>query len=314
MNLLQLKYIVEVEKTQSITRAADNLYMGQPNLSRSIRELEDTLGFSIFRRTSKGMIPTQEGEEVLFRAKKVLSQIEAIEDIGKQDYAGRQVFSISVPRVSYISHAFTSFVSDSDLNSSMEFDYQETNSMQAIENVLDKTNNLAIIRYRAPHENSFISLFKEKDLDYELISEFTHKVLMSERHPLATKEKLGFSDLKGYIELIHGDPSLPAVSPIQAKQMEISESGNKKIYLYERGGQFDLLCAVPLTYMWVSPIPLVMLKRQGLVMKDCGKTNASWIYKDVLIHRKNHRLTDLDKRFIDEVFRCQRLVFYDEQS
>ena len=313
MNLLQLKYIVEVEKTQSITRAADNLYMGQPNLSRSIRELEDTLGFSIFRRTSKGMIPTQEGEEVLFRAKKVLSQIEAIEDIGKQDSAGRQIFSISVPRVSYISHAFTNFVSDSDLNSSLEFDYQETNSMQAIENVLDKTNNLAIIRYRAPHENSFISLFKEKDLDYELISEFTHKVLMSERHPLAPIEKLGFSDLKGYIELIHGDPSLPAVSPVQAKQMEISESGNKKIYLYERGGQFDLLCAIPLTYMWVSPIPRIMLNRYGLVMKDCGKSNASWTYKDVLIHRKNHRFTDLDKRFIDELFKCQRVVFYDEQ-
>ena len=44
MNTLHFKYAVEVEKTRSITQAADNLYMAQPNLSKAIRELEDTLG------------------------------------------------------------------------------------------------------------------------------------------------------------------------------------------------------------------------------------------------------------------------------
>ena len=41
MNTLHFKYAVEVEKTRSITQAADNLYMAQPNLSKAIRELED---------------------------------------------------------------------------------------------------------------------------------------------------------------------------------------------------------------------------------------------------------------------------------
>ena len=54
MNLLHLKYAIEVAKTSSITKAAENLFMGQPNLSRAIRELEENLGFDIFRRTSKG--------------------------------------------------------------------------------------------------------------------------------------------------------------------------------------------------------------------------------------------------------------------
>ena len=53
MNLLHLKYAIEVAKTSSITKAAENLFMGQPNLSRAIRELEENLGFDIFRRTSK---------------------------------------------------------------------------------------------------------------------------------------------------------------------------------------------------------------------------------------------------------------------
>ena len=65
MNLLHLKYVVEVEKTRSISKAAENLLMGQPNLSRAIRDLEQSLGVTLFRRTSKGISPTPEGEEFL---------------------------------------------------------------------------------------------------------------------------------------------------------------------------------------------------------------------------------------------------------
>ncbi len=69
MNTLYFKYAVEVERLGSITQAADNLYMAQPNLSKAIKELEDSLGISIFKRTSKGVIPTQKGAEFLIYAK-----------------------------------------------------------------------------------------------------------------------------------------------------------------------------------------------------------------------------------------------------
>ena len=49
MNTLHLKYAVEIEKTLSITQAAENLYMAQPNLSKAIKELESSLGITIFR-------------------------------------------------------------------------------------------------------------------------------------------------------------------------------------------------------------------------------------------------------------------------
>ena len=55
MNLSYLKYAVEVEKTGSITKAAQNFYMNQPHLSKIIRELERELGEDIFDRTSRGM-------------------------------------------------------------------------------------------------------------------------------------------------------------------------------------------------------------------------------------------------------------------
>lgn len=69
MNLSYLKYAVEVEKTGSITKAAQNFYMNQPHLSKIIRELERELGCPIFDRTSRGMVPTRRGEEFLRYAK-----------------------------------------------------------------------------------------------------------------------------------------------------------------------------------------------------------------------------------------------------
>ena len=74
MNLSYLKYAVEVEKTGSITKAAQNYYMNQPHLSKIIRELERDLGCPIFDRTSRGMIPTARGEEFLRYAKGIMEQ------------------------------------------------------------------------------------------------------------------------------------------------------------------------------------------------------------------------------------------------
>ena len=65
MNILHLKYAVEIAKTGSLNKAAENLYMGQPNLSRAIRELEGSLGITIFERTPRGMRTTPDGEEIL---------------------------------------------------------------------------------------------------------------------------------------------------------------------------------------------------------------------------------------------------------
>ena len=102
MNIAHLKYAVEVEKTASITKAAENLFMGQPNLSRGIKELEETLGVKIFKRTSKGIVPTPQGEEFLGYAKSILAQIEEMESLYKPEKNNKLKFSISVPRASYI--------------------------------------------------------------------------------------------------------------------------------------------------------------------------------------------------------------------
>ena len=72
MNLVHLKYAVEVAETGSINKASEKLYVSQPNLSRAIKELEASLGVTIFDRSAKGMVLTPDGEVFVRYARSIL--------------------------------------------------------------------------------------------------------------------------------------------------------------------------------------------------------------------------------------------------
>ena len=61
MTVQQLQYALAVYRAGSISGAAANLYIAQPNLSGIIRSLEEELGYPIFVRTSRGVQPTERG-------------------------------------------------------------------------------------------------------------------------------------------------------------------------------------------------------------------------------------------------------------
>lgn len=299
MNLLHLKYAVEIAKTKSISKAAENLYTAQPNLSRAIKELEKTLGITIFNRTTKGISLTPEGEEFLQYARKIIFQIEQVEDLYKNGKRNKQSFSICVPRANYISDAFAKFSKYIDTSKPAEIFYKETNSMKAINNVVKEEYNLGIIRYQTTFDKYFESMFTEKKLESETISEFAYQLVMSENHPLAKSNNISLNDLSDYIEINYGDPYVPSLTLSDVKKAELSECVDKRIFVFERASQFSLLSQVPNTFMWASPLTSQILDMYGLVAKNVEENQK--IYKDVLIYRNNYKLSELDKLFIDKL-------------
>ncbi|SHI84748.1 LysR family transcriptional regulator [Lutispora thermophila] len=310
MNTQYLEYAIEVEKAGSITQAADNLFMAQPNLSKAIKELEDHLGFMIFERTSKGVVPTQKGAEFLVYARNILEQIDKMMALSKHDDPDTQRFSISIPRVSYIAHGFTKFVAGLDPDKGIEINVQETNSMQTINNIVEGKFNLGIIRYDNAYESYFLDYLEDKGLAHNLIWEFEYLALMSKDHPLATVQEVLYDDLIQYVEIIHGDNTIPYLSSGDIKKQSEPQRIEKKIYLYERGNQFELLSNIPATFMWVSPVPDIFLNRYNLVQRKCkGANNKS---KDLLIYPKGYKFTKLDKKFINKLYESKTEVSFKE--
>lgn len=303
MNILHMKYAVEVARLGSLNKASETLFIAQPNISRSIKELEADLGISIFNRSAKGMVLTPEGEKFIGYAKNILKQIDDVEMLYKQGSSIKQKFSISVPRACYISDAFAEF-SKCLSDDPAELFYEETNSQRTINNVANNDYKLGIIRYAENHDNFFKASLEEKGLTYEMVAEFSYVLIMSKDNPLAEKQEITFDDLPPYIEIIHADPYVPSLPLSKVLKDELPDNIGRRIFVFERASQFDLLSKNPDTFMWVSPASQKTLDRYDLVQKKC--VDNTKIYKDVLIYRKGYKLSKLDKQFITDLCDSKR--------
>lgn len=288
ISLLQMKYVMEIYKAGSISKAAKNLYMNQPNLSRAVKELEKSLGTAIFIRTPKGIILSKEGKILLEYSKSIFHKLEELEEQLKDQKENNVSFNISIPRATYITYAFTKFIQEIHSTSEIKINYSETNNIEAVDNILYNGFELGIIRYTQPYEMDMEQSLTKQNLAFKEIWESEYVLLMSKNHPLAGKEEICSADLDEYTELVHGDEDFNKMNP--------HGNRHKKIYLYERGSQFDLLRNVPTTYMWVSPIPQYILEHNDLVQKRCLNNNIS--FRDLLVYRADYQFSSFASRFI----------------
>jgi hypothetical protein len=78
-----------------------------------------------------------------------------------------------------------------------------------------------------------------------------------------------------------------------------SEHIDKRINVYERASQYDLLQNVEGTFMWMSPVADDYMDKYDLIQIKCDFNQN--IYKDVVIYRKGYKLSPLEIEFLDEV-------------
>lgn len=297
MNLLHLKYAIEIEKAGSITQAAKNLFMGQPNLSKAIKDLEQEIGITIFKRTVKGAETTDQGAEFLSYAKTILSQIDELESLYKPRTSNQIELNISVPRATYISAIFTDFLNQLNPEQQMDIRFKETAAVTTISDVSFHQADLGLIRYQAIYENYFINLLKEHNLEHEMLREFRMCIMMSKDNPLAEFDIVPYHMLNGYTEILQGDFLEPPV-PVSHIKKESSSSGiSKRLYIYDRGSQMDFLREIKNSFMWVSPVPENLLKQYQLVLREC--IPAGSLTKDVIIYHKKQRLSSYGAQLID---------------
>ncbi len=299
MNIQHLKYALEVQKTGSISKAAENLYMNQPHLSKAIRELEENIGINVFNRTSKGVIPTKKGAEFLMYAQGIVDKVDEVENMYKKHEANTHRFDVSVPMACYVSVAFTKFVKAISGGENIMVNYHETDSQTAINHVTNFENNIAIIRYQAKYEKYYLQFLEEKDLLVEPLWEFSYQLIMSVKHPLAMEKNIDLNELENYIEITHGYHTIPSLPASKARELVQSDDNRKEIAVYERESQFELLRNIHTTYMWTSPTPDSILNTMPLVQKDCGISDNK--YKDVIIYRRGYKLTEQEKLFVQKV-------------
>lgn len=298
---MHLKYLVEVEKTGSITKAASTLFMGQPNLSKAIKEVENEVGAPIFKRISKGVEPTEKGVEFIKCAKAIIQQMDKMENLFKPEVSDIISFNVSAPRAFYAAQAFSRFVSELDRTRRFAVNFREANSLDTINGILEGEFNMGIIRCEEAYEDFFLSMLADKELKSEKIWDFSYVAVMSENNRLASKDAVTAAELAECIEVVHGDVSVPYLSESYLKKTEKGEQN--RVFVYDRGSQLNILKSVPDSFTLVSPILYDELKSSGLVQKrfsDGVKRS-----KDLLIQERHYHRTSEDKAFIEKLFQVR---------
>lgn len=197
MTLQQLKYVVTVADHCSMNEAAKELFITQPTLSNSIRDLEKEAGISIFYRTNKGITVTTEGMEFLGYARQVLEQTQLLEEKYLGTAPRKVRFSVSTQHYSFAVNAFVDLIKEYGMNN-YDFQLRETRTYEIIEDVKQLNSEVGILYLNRFNKKVLQKMMKENELEFTELFVASPHVFISRDNPLSRKKVIQLQDLEPY--------------------------------------------------------------------------------------------------------------------
>ena len=297
MTILQLKYVIAIASSKSFREAASRLFVSQPALSSTIRELEEELNIQLFERTNKGIRLTDPGKEFLAYAKEAVSQYELIEDRYLDRDLDKKHFSVSMQHYIFAVHAFINVVKEYD-NGKYTFAVHETRTDEVLSNVRSLDSEVGVVAFSRTNERVMRKLFREYQLEFTPLITRETFVYVWKDHPMAKAEELSLEELKEY----------PCISFDQSSENDfyLTEEAlgdyefDKLIKTNDRATSAELMAAMNGYSIGTGVMTeSLALKRDFVTIKLKEEDPLTIGY----IVRANHKLSEIGQRYIDELLK-----------
>ena len=294
MNITELRYLVAIMKWGSVSAAAKQLYVAQPNVSKALKNLEDEYGIRMFERSSTGMIPTEQGRKFILQAQCVLEEVDRLDADARQKQRSCAELRVVLTHATYASYAAVDFLQQAAQSRQLRVHIRESGAIEAVDFVLRRGYHLAMLRYAAEDEDYYRRYCQRHGLRQELIMEFPYLLLTSQDSPLARQPVEDLAQLDEYIEVLHGDSHLPGDESTESRW---KMNPNRRIHVYERCSQFSILQNLPTAYMWSSPMPQRALEQYHLALHGCPAQTQQM--RDVLVYPEREPLQPEEQLFVE---------------
>lgn len=238
MTLTQLKYILVIARTGSISAAAKELYISQPSLSASVRELEDELGISLFTRTNRGVAPTADGDEFLGYARQVIEQTNLIEERYFGAAPSRRRFCVSAQHYSFAVEAFVDLIREQG-GDAYDFRIRETQTYEIIDDVANLRSEVGVLYLNAFNEATLRRAFRDNDLRFHSLFTARPHVFVGAHNPLASRSSVTLDDLAPYPRLSYEQGEHNAF--YYAEELQSTREVARDIQVRDRATLFNLL-------------------------------------------------------------------------
>lgn len=294
MKLQQLRYVVKVAECGSITEASRRLFVSQPSVAASIRDLENEMGVHIFERTNKGVIVSEEGETFLGYARQVLDQADLLE--GKYKGTSEQVphFSVSCQHYSFAVNAFVDVIREFDA-ARYDFTLREEQTHEIIEDVAHMKSELGIL-YLSEHNREVIErMLAANELVFEGLFCATPHVFVCSDHPLAGRSSVTLGDLEDYPFLSYEQGSYNSF--YYSEELTSTFERRKNIRVRDRATLFNLAMGLN-GYTVCSGVISHELNGPGIISIPLDVDE----YMEIgIITRKNTTLTRYGQAYIEAI-------------
>ena len=290
MTIQQLIYAVEAYRCGSISRAAQNLFMAQPNLSAAIRELESELGSQIFHRTRQGIECTEFGKVFISYASDIITRFDHLQNMYRSGGQQTCVLSLITGRSSEICISMTEYVNrlvEDGLPFRIKF--QEDSNYKVVSSVASGEADIGILRANTHDVDFFFKMADSKGLRVIALPPRPYVVLFSQEHPLAKESYITQKMLRPYTEVVHGDYEMPMYpfSDYKYGSFQQREEEKNVVFVYDRGTLMDTLANVKGSYVWTCSTHPILMKTYHLVERRCDAPPVQGI-DAVVINKKNH--------------------------
>lgn len=296
MKLQQLRYVVKVAECGSITEASRRLFVSQPSITASIRDLENEMGVHIFERTNKGVIVSEEGETFLGYARQVLDQADLLE--GKYKGTSEQVphFSVSCQHYSFAVNAFVDVIREFDA-ARYDFTLREEQTHEIIEDVAHMKSELGILYLSERNREVIERMLAANELVFEGLFCAAPHVFVCADHPLADHASVTLEDLEDYPFLSYEQGSYNSF--YYSEELTSTFERRKNIRVRDRATLFNLVMGLN-GYTVCSGVISHELNGPGIISIPLDVDE----YMEIgIITRKNTTLTRYGQAYIDAIRR-----------
>ena len=200
MNLQQLKYVVEVDKHKSITKAARSLFVSQPTVSTTVKDLEEELKIQIFTRTPTGVEATMVGKAFIKDAVDVLEKAAILGKRYSREYElVKPSLRVAGPPADSSMKAMVDMVNKnhgSDVG--FHLSYVNQFAFEVVNSVEKGLVDIGIISFKNYFSPIIDTLFAQKSLEFHPIFEYPLCLAVFRDHPLAKAERIEYEDIIQY--------------------------------------------------------------------------------------------------------------------
>lgn len=290
MNFQQCRYVEVVARVGSFSQAAKELYMTQPNLSCSIKDLENELGVQLFTRSNTGARLTEDGHDFLKYAKRIIGELDLLQQRYHDEF--KKSFTVASHHYDFLSIPLAK-VAQEFKQDYQEFQTIETTTKKILDSVASFEADLGIIYLDDENEHILTSALQYHDLEFTSLGEFPTRVFLRRDHPLAHKSVISETDLKGYNQIRFRQEH----SGLNFDEDALDIHDQQRIlYSNDRGTVMNLLCA---TDAYASGLGIVnsFVKDQIVLIPLQNSPKHTLGY----VTNRKKKLSDIGASFINEI-------------